>query len=153
MYSIFWIIILTILILIEIITLRITTIWFAGGALVAFIVSLFFNNLPLEIALFLTVSFALLYFTRPVVLKYFSPKKTITDYEGVIGKEAMVIATVDNMNTVGQVDVAGQKWSARSLEGTIIEKGSVVKVQGISGAKLIVAKSQPNLDYGEALNR
>lgn len=144
MYSIFWIIILTILILIEIITLRVTTIWFAGGALVAFIVSLFFDSLPLEIVLFLAVSFALLYFTRPVVLKYFSPKKTITNYEGVIGKEAMVIATVDNMNTAGQVDVDGQKWSARSLEGTIIEKGSVVKVQGISGAKLIVAKSQPN---------
>lgn len=141
MNSIFWIIILAILIFIEIITLGITTIWFAGGALVAFIVSLFFDNLPLEIILFLVVSFALLYFTRPIVIKYFNPKKTETNYEGVIGKDALVIATVDNMNTTGQVDVDGQKWSARSLEGTILEKGTKVRVQGISGAKLIVAKS------------
>lgn len=144
MNSIYWIIILAVLILIEIITLRITTIWFAGGALVAFITSLYYNSLFLEIILFLAVSFALLYFTRPIILKHFNPQSSNTDYEGVIGKDAMVIATVDNMKTTGQVDVGGQEWSARSLEGIIIEKGAKVKVQGISGAKLIVTKSQPD---------
>jgi membrane protein implicated in regulation of membrane protease activity len=144
MSSIFWIIILAVFILIEIITLSITTIWFAGGALAAFITSLFFDNLILEIIIFMTVSLALLYFTRPVVIKYFHPKNTKTDYEGVIGKEACVTATVDNMNAEGQVEVEGQRWSARSLYGTIIEKGTKVRIQGISGAKLIV--SEPKTD-------
>lgn len=142
MNSIFWLIILALLILIEIITLGITTIWFAGGALTAFIVSLFYDNLILEIILFAAVSIALLYFTRPVVMKYYSNKSQKSDYEGVIGREAIVIATVDNMNTDGQVDVEGQVWSARSLDGNIFEEGTKVTVKGISGAKLIVSNVQ-----------
>lgn len=136
--SIYWLIALAILIFIEILTLGLTTIWFAGGALVAFIFSLFYDNLLVEIILFLIVSLALLYFTRPVVLKYFNPKRTKTNYEGVIGKEAYVITDIDNINAVGQASVDGMEWSARSLEGNIIKKGSKVKVQGISGVKLIV---------------
>jgi membrane protein implicated in regulation of membrane protease activity len=116
-----------------------TTIWFAGGALVAFIVSLFVDNIILEIILFLLVSFALLYFTRPLVIKHFNPKRTKTNYQGVIGKEAMVTITIDNMNATGQVIVDGQEWSARSLDGNVIEKGTKVKVEGISGVKLIVS--------------
>lgn len=136
--SIYWLIILAVFIFIEIITLGLTTIWFAGGALVAFIVSLFCDSLLLEVILFLLVSMSLLYFTRPLVLKYFNPRRTKTNYEGVIGKEALVIVTIDNINAVGQVTVEGQEWSARSLDGNVIEKGTKVKVQGITGVKLIV---------------
>lgn len=137
--SIYWLIVLAVLIFIEIMTLGLTTIWFAGGALVAFIVSLFFDNLLLEIILFLVVSLALLYFTRPFVMKYFNPKRTKTNYEGVIGKDALVTTTIDNMNAIGQVIVDGQEWSARSLDGSIIENGTKVKVHGISGVKLLVS--------------
>lgn len=140
MNSIYWLIVLAILIFIEIITLGLTTIWFAGGALVAFIVSLFYDNLLLELILFLVISMALLYFTRPLVLKYFNPKRTKTNYEGVIGKEALVIVAINNINAEGQVVVDGQEWSARSLEGSILEKGTKVKVQGISGVKLMVSR-------------
>ena len=137
--SILWLIILAVLIFVEIITLGLTTIWFAGGALVAFIVSLFYDSLLLEVILFLVVSVVLLYFTRPFVMRYFNPKRTKTNYEGVIGKIAMVTATIDNMNAVGQVVVDGQEWSAKALEEVIIEKGSKVKIHGITGVKLIVS--------------
>ncbi|MBH1940465.1 NfeD family protein [Mobilitalea sibirica] len=134
-----WLIILAVLIFIEIITLGLTTIWFAGGALVAFVFSLFFDNLLIEIVLFLVVSLLLLYFTRPLVVKYFNPKRTKTNYEGIIGKEALVIVTIDNINAVGQVIVDGQEWSARSATGNMIEKGTKVTVQNVSGVKLIVS--------------
>lgn len=137
--SILWLIILAILIFIEILTLGLTTIWFAGGALIAFIVSLFFDNLLLEIILFLVVSMVLLYFTRPLVLKYFNPKRIKTNYEGVIGKVAMVTIKIDNMNAVGQVVVDGQEWSARALDDVVIENGTKVKIHGISGVKLMVS--------------
>ena len=137
--SVLWLLILAILIFIEIITLGLTTIWFAGGALVAFIISLFFDNLLLELILFLVVSMVLLYFTRPLVLKYFNPKRTKTNYEGVIGKVALVTTTIDNMNAVGQVVVDGQEWSAKAMEDVVIEKGHKVKIHGITGVKLIVS--------------
>jgi membrane protein implicated in regulation of membrane protease activity len=137
--SIYWLIILAVLIFIEIITLGLTTIWFAAGALTAFIISLFLDNLVMEVIVFIGVSLILLYFVRPLVIKYFSPKNKKSDYEGVIGKNALVDITIDNFHSSGQVNVDGQEWSARSLEGSIIQKGSSVKVQGISGSKLIVS--------------
>lgn len=140
MDSIYWVIILIILIFIEIITLGLTTIWFAGGALAAFIISLFFDSLVAEIIAFLIVSLALLYFTRPFVMKYFNPQRVKTNYEGVIGKEALVITTIDNLKATGQAVVDGQQWSARSADGSVIEKDTKVIVQSISGVKLIVTK-------------
>jgi len=81
MNSIVWLIILAIFILIEIITLGFKVIWFAGGAFVAFAVSLVLHNLILEIVIFLALSMALLFFVRPVVLHYFNPKNAKTNYE------------------------------------------------------------------------
>lgn len=141
-HSFTWLIILAVLLFIEIITLGLTTIWFAGGALVAFIVSLFYDNLVIEILVFLVVSLLLLYFTRPLVVKYFNPKRTKTNYEGVIGKEALVIRIINNINAEGQVSVDGQEWSARSETGEVIDKGTRVIVKNISGVKLIVAKKE-----------
>ncbi len=139
MNSIYWIIVLAILIFIEILTLGITTIWFAGGALAAFILSLFYDNLILEIIVFLAVSLALLYFTRPVVMKQLnSSRGTLNEYQGVIGKTAIVIIDIDNMKGLGQVSIEGQEWSAISLEGGIIPRDATVKIQGITGTKVIV---------------
>ncbi len=140
--SIAWLILLAVLLLIEIITLGLTTIWFAGGALVAFIVSLFYDNLLLEIILFIAVSLLLLYFTRPYVIKYFNPKRIKTNYEGLVGKEALVTMEIDNIHAQGQVIVDGQEWSARSSDGSRIETGVRVIVQDISGVKLIVKKGE-----------
>lgn len=142
MQSMGWLILLVILLIVEIITLGLATIWFAGGALVAFIFSLFLDNLLLEVILFLVVSLLLLYFTRPLVIKYFNPKRVKTNYEGIVGKEALVHISIDNMNAVGQVTVDGQIWSARTADGSTLEKGTKVIVQNISGVKLIVLKKE-----------
>lgn len=140
-----WLILLALLLVIEIITLGLTTTWFAGGALVAFIVSLFYDNLFLEIVLFFVISLLLLYFTRPLVIKYFNPKRIKTNYEGVIGKEALVTILIDNINASGQVIVDGQEWTARSTNDSIIEKGIKVEVLKISGVKLIVQPKKEEL--------
>lgn len=143
--SIAWLIILAVLIFIEIITLGLTTIWFAGGALIAFVVSLFVDNLLLEIILFLVVSLLLLYFTRPLVIKYFNPKRVKTNYEEIVGKEALVTIMIDNLRASGQVMVSGQEWTARSEDGTILEVGTKVTVKDVSGVKLIVSDKKEEL--------
>jgi len=134
-----WLVLLALLLLVEVATLGLTTIWFAGGALVAFIVSLFYDNLLLEISLFLVVSLALLIFTRPFVKKYFNTNRVKTNYEAVIGKEAIVTSTIDNDKGIGLAKVSGQEWSARSVDGSVIEKGTKVIVESISGVKLMVS--------------
>jgi len=134
-----WLILLAILLIVEMATLGLTTIWFAGGALVAFIVSLFYDNLLLEISLFLVISLLLLIFTRPFVKKYFNSTRVKTNYEAIIGKEAIVTATIDNDTNTGLAIVNGQEWSARSVDGSKIEKGTRVIIENISGVKLMVS--------------
>ena len=66
MNAIYWLILFIVLLGVEIVTLGLTTIWFAGGALAAFVAALLGDNLWLELTLFCVVSFALLFCTRPV---------------------------------------------------------------------------------------
>jgi membrane protein implicated in regulation of membrane protease activity len=138
--SFYWLLLLAILIFVEIITVRLTTIWFAAGALVSFIISLFLDNLILEVILFLLVSLLLLYLTKPLLLRYMNPNYRRNNCEEIIGKEAVVLTTIDNMNQTGKVNVDGQEWPAKSYEGNVIEEGSEVKIQGMSGTKLLVRR-------------
>ncbi len=72
--GIYWLLLLAFLILVEVFTLGMTAIWFAVGALAAFLISLFYDNLFIEVLLFALISFALLYTVKPLVKKYFNPR-------------------------------------------------------------------------------
>lgn len=134
-----WLGILIVLLLIEIFTLGLTTIWFAGGALLAFVAAELGAPLPVQIVLFLVVSLVLLIFTRPVALKYFNAKRTKTNSEGLIGKQAVVTQAIDNLDGVGEVTVNGLVWTARTEDFSgSIEKGKTVTIIAIDGVKLIV---------------
>ncbi|BCJ96469.1 hypothetical protein acsn021_40380 [Anaerocolumna cellulosilytica] len=139
MNSTYWLIALAVLLLIEIITLGLTTIWFAGGALTAFLVSLVTNNLVLELIIFFVVSFLLLIYTRPIAARFFNAKKIKTNYESLIGREGKVIERIDNFNSSGQVVVGGQEWTARAVDDrAIIEPEQKVIIRSIAGVKLMV---------------
>ena len=134
-----WLIVFVACILIELITLGLTTIWFAGGALIAAIGAAFGAPLWLQAVLFGAVSLVLLYFTRPVAVKYFNKDRVKTNAESLVGKQAIVISEIDNLQGIGQVTVGGQEWSARTtIEGITLPVGSVVIIRAISGVKLMV---------------
>ena len=136
-----WIALFVVLLIVEGLTMGLTTIWFAGGAFVAFILSLFGVNAYIQVAAFTVVSIALLFGTRPWAKKYLSGRKYGTNYDGVIGKVAKVIEKVDNYNATGLVAVNGTEWTARAEHDTdIYEPGTLVKVLNISGVKLIITK-------------
>lgn len=78
MQPLIWLGILALLLVVEAITAGLTTIWFAGGALVAAIACYAGANLTVQILLFLCVSLVLLIFTRPLAMKYFN-KENHTD--------------------------------------------------------------------------
>lgn len=136
-----WLAVMVILIIIEIVTVGLTTIWFAGGALVAMIVSALGGGTVLQLIVFLGVSFGMLIFTRPFAMKYINTSHVKTNYEGVIGKIVRITEDVDNINGTGAAAVNGQDWTARAVSDEIkIAKGSLAKVVNISGVKLIVEK-------------
>ena len=138
MIPIIWLVILAVLVVIEIITLGLTTIWFAGGALIALAVSLLGGPLWLQILLFLAVSVVLLVFTRPLAVRYMNKNQQKTNVDGIPGKTGVVIETINNLQAEGQVMIDGTPWTARSKDGNPIEEGKVVKVLAVEGVKLIV---------------
>lgn len=142
---VFWLVILILSIVVEVITLGLTSIWFAGGALVAVFAAMLHAPLWIQISLFLIVSLALLVFTRPIAVKYFNKDRVRTNVESLVGCQAIVISEVDNLQGIGQVCVGGQEWSARSNDDRIrLAVGTVVDIVAINGVKLIV-KEDPQM--------
>lgn len=140
---IFWLVVLIISIVVEAISLGLTSIWFAGGAVVAVIAAALNAPLFVQIILFLAVSLLLLFFTRPVAVKYFNKDRIRTNVESMVGRQAIVISEVNNLQGTGQVTVGGQEWSARSNDDKIrLAVGAVVKVIAINGVKLIVKEDE-----------
>lgn len=143
MNPIYWLILLAVLIVIEILTLGLTTIWFAGGALVSFFLSLFMDSFGVEVGVGLLVSFFLLFYTRPIVKKYLNKGIVKTNYESLIGRDGRVTERIDNLQSAGTVNLSGQLWTARSTEDNItIEADTIVTVTNIQGVKLIVKKKE-----------
>lgn len=143
MVLIFWMVILILCIVIEVLTLGLTTIWFAAGALVAIFAALLYAPIFVQVILFLLVSLTLLFFTRPIAVKYFNRDRVKTNVESMVGRQAIVIGEIDNVQATGQVTVSGQEWSARSWDDKVrIPAGAVVVVVAISGVKLIVRTEQ-----------
>ena len=143
MESIYWLILFVILLGIEILTLGLTTIWFAGGAVAAFFAALLGGGLVVQIVAFAAVSLILLVFTRPIAAKYLNRKTVKTNVESMEGRHGEVIEEINNLQATGKVKVDGMPWTARSeREGQIIPAGTVVTVVEISGVKLIVRVSE-----------
>lgn len=137
--TVVWLVILVVLVIIELLTMGLTTIWFAGGALVAAIAALFRVPFSVQIILFLLVSAVLLFFTRPLAVKYFNKDRIRTNAESLVGRQAIVISEIDNLQGIGQVNVGGMEWSARTKEdGIKLPVGTVATVLAINGVKLVV---------------
>ena len=143
MNPVIWQVILIVLLVIEVITLGLSTIWFAGGALASFIAALAGANVAVQVVLFLAVSIILLLFTRPVVMKYLNRNKTATNADSLIGEQAVVTQTINNLMSRGEVFINGMAWTARSgREDEVIEKDTVVRILRIDGVKLIVERKE-----------
>ena len=142
--SIFWLVAVIVLGVVEAVTVGLVTIWFAVGALAALISSLFGGPLWLQIVLFILVTAVTLVTTRPLVKKYFSKSShKATNADMVIGKEAHVTEAIDNLRGTGAVRCMGKEWSARSCNGESIAEGEIVVAVQIEGVKLIVEAKQP----------
>lgn len=137
--EIIWLALTAVLLLIEIVTLGLTTIWFAAGALFAFFAALLGMNQSIQIGVFVVVSVVLLFFTRPLAVKYLNTKTIKTNTEALVGKTARVIVDINNLKSQGQVVINGLEWTARSSDDTVVFKiGDAVTIVGIEGVKLIV---------------
>ncbi len=137
--TIFWLVSMIALFVIEAATVNLVTIWFAFGALAALIVSLSSGPLWLQIVLFIAVTILTLIPTRALAKKFFNKgKHQPTNTDMTIGKECTVTEEINNLQGTGAVKCLGKEWSARSQTGDTVPVGAIVTVMAIEGVKLIV---------------
>ncbi len=135
----FWLIAMVALLVVEALVPGLVSIWFAFGALGAFVSAMLHAPLWLQIVWFLVLSILSLCLTRPLAKKYVNSKVQPTNADMVIGRECVVTEEINNLMAAGAVSVAGKVWTARSHdEDVIIPAGSTVKALRIEGVKLIV---------------
>ncbi|MDO5348724.1 MAG: NfeD family protein [Lachnospiraceae bacterium] len=124
---------------IEAATMALTTIWFAGGALVGLLFCLLGAGIEAQLLAFVVVSFALLILTRPLALRYVNQHTKKTNVEGLVGKQARITEAVDNEAGTGTAVLNGQEWTARAVSASgRISVGTLVQVKEIRGVKLMV---------------
>lgn len=141
MLNLIWIGLFIILLIIEVFTVGLTTIWFAIGALAAAGANTLGANLTIQIIVFLAVSIVLMFFTRPWAAKHLNKNRLKTNYESKIGEVIKITERVDNLRQTGRSIVDGQEWTVRSQDNNVIlEKDELAKVISVSGVKLIVEK-------------
>ncbi len=139
----FWLVVCVVLILIEICTLALTTIWFAFGAAAALVVNLIFDNVTAECIVFVVVSAAFLLLLRPSCIRRFNLRRTPTNVDTMIGSVVRVVVPIDNRTDSGRVVHNGMEWAARSENDAVtIAEGCQATVVRVEGVKLIVKSAE-----------
>lgn len=132
-----WLVIFIVLVIIELLTINLVTIWFAIAAVFALLVDIITRNTMLEIIVFILSSFLLLLLTKPLIKKIKVKKVEATNLDMVINKIGIVTEDI-NQDKIGEVKVLGKRWSAYS--NTELKKDEKVKILSIDGVKLKVEK-------------
>ena len=135
-----WLILCGVFLLIEIFTVSFLMFWPGIGAFLAFITSLITDNEVIQIAVFVISTTLMIIFMKPLVKKFFKNNdNTKMNNSSLIGKTGIVVKDIDSINSIGQVKVNGELWSAFT-EDENIKSGSTVSVLAIEGVKLKVKK-------------
>lgn len=130
-----WLIIFIFLIFVEIATVNLVSIWFAIGAMASCILSIYVDNLIIQLGCFVITSTICLILTKSIISKIKSHKIIPTNLDRVIGDIGIVTEDIDEFNN-GEVKVDGKTWTATSKEN--LKVGTKVKIVSINGVKLNV---------------
>lgn len=122
-------------------TAGLVSIWFVGGSLAALVAAFFDASLWTQLALFLVVSLALLAATRPLARRM-RERAEPTNLDRVLHRAARVTETVDNERSTGAVYIDGKTWTARSEDGSVLARDTMVEVVRMEGVKLFVREKK-----------
>ena len=139
-----WLIFGVVLLGIELATTELVVIWFALSALVLTIVTAIIDvHIAWQITIFVLLSAVLLLCTRRAVRRLLRKHKiSDTNLDLVLLHNGRVVTGIDNDLETGEVKINGLVWTARSVDGAVIEEGALVTVQEIQGNKLLVIRAE-----------
>ncbi len=133
-----WLFLLVVLVAGEAITVGLTFIWFAVGAMGGLLTAVLGGEIWLQVVVFLLLSAVTLVLVRPAAAKLLTPGISPTNADRVLSQIALVTEEIDNLAETGQVKLFGQVWTARSENGDVIPAQSRVRILRIEGVKVFV---------------
>jgi len=137
-YCWLWLAAIVLFAMVEAATVALVSLWFLGGAVIAFLAALLGAKLWLQVVLFVVASAAFLLLLRPFAKRFIQPRIAKTNFDRIVGMHAPVTESIDNLLGTGAVKVEGTVWTARSENGENIEEGTVVEIVKIQGVKAFV---------------
>lgn len=135
-----WLMLTVVFAIFEAVTVQLVSIWFAGGALLAWVAGIIGLGIWVQTAVFIITSALLLLLTRPLVKRLLKKRDTSTNLDRIIGKNIIVSERVDNYAPSGKAIINGVSWSLRSDDDSVIDVGEHVTVERIEGVHLIVKR-------------
>jgi membrane protein implicated in regulation of membrane protease activity len=148
---IFWIALLALFVIIEASTVSLYCVWFALGSLIALIPALTGGPFWLQLLVFALVSAGSLALLRPLAKQYLKRPGVCTNSDRNIGEVGVCTERIDNGAGSGAVRLLGKEWTARSSDNAVIDEGASVRVDAITGVKLIVSLV-PEMEMAGAIN-
>lgn len=138
---VFWLVLLVAFLIVEFVTVGLTSIWFAAGSLVSLILAICQMNFGFQAVAFFVVSIGLLVATKPFVDKYINSRIKKTNVDEMLGVVVRIVERVSNMDQTGKAVVRDIEWTVRTEDDKeILEVGEKAYVTAISGVKLIVKR-------------
>ena len=139
-FYVFWGVVFVLAVVAEFASMQLVSIWFAIGAVGAFIGVLCKLGFTGQLAVFVLVSLLLLLITRPFLKKLRVKQTPPMNADKDIGKQAVVIETIDAAHGTGRARANGVDWIAVTESDDVIPVDTIVVIQRIDGAKLIVTR-------------
>ena len=137
----FWIIVLSVAIIVEATIQKMIAVWFIPAAISACALALCDVAYYYQILCFVLIAAIGIFAGNRFIRKILKGKKTSVKIEDLVGQRCTVYERIDNYAGCGLVDVGGLVWSARGIEeDSAFEKGEVLSVIAIEGVKLICDK-------------
>ncbi|MDP4118638.1 MAG: NfeD family protein [Bacillota bacterium] len=127
---------------VEAATAQLVSIWFVIGSVGGLVGALLGAAVATQIIIFIVISLLVLIFTRPLVKKIRGREIVPTNADSLIGKVTVVTQDIDPIKETGTVKLSGIEWSAKSIDGSKINAGELVKIRNIEGVKLIVNRQE-----------
>jgi len=115
---------------------------FALGATVAAIAALAGTGAIISLVCFIAVALMALTLLRPIAASHMQvPPRLRTGTAALVGKQAIVLERIANVEGMGSIKIDGEVWTARSYnDDDVIERGTRVDVVDIKGATALVTE-------------
>lgn len=132
-----WLILAAIMIVIEIITLGLSTVWFAGGAAAAALAAGLDAPEWVQVVIFMVVSAGMIFLLRPIAKRRLNLHVVPTNAQSLVGTKVKVLKLTDKPG-IAVTRINDVEWRI-GYEGQV-KVGDDLEVEEISGTKLICKK-------------